>query len=61
MTMHETPVIWEAPCQGCGADILTDEHITGRPYFGSCHECGGQASDEWRVSDEPHPALWGMA
>ena len=57
----DTPVIFEARCSTCPTWILTDEHIGGWPYFGSCSECGGQAVDEWRVSDEPHPALWEYA
>lgn len=54
----EYPVIFEARCDTCGTWIFTDEHVTGRPYFGTCYECGGQAVDEWRISDEPHPALF---
>jgi hypothetical protein len=56
------PVIWEAPCAACGVILLTDEHIGGRPYFGSGCECGGHADETLaRVSDEPHPALWGAS
>jgi hypothetical protein len=53
-----TPTIWAAPCQQCGADVLTDQHL-GSPYFGSPCECGGYAdASRWRVSDEPHPATY---
>ena len=42
----------------CGAWVLTDQY-TAAPYFDSCGVCGGEAdSDRWRVSDEPHPALY---
>jgi hypothetical protein len=57
----DTPTIWEAPCLACGRPVMTDEHIGGWPYFFSPCECGGQASDDWRVSDEPHPALFDTA
>ena len=54
-------MLWECQCRDCGTWILTDEHMGGRPYFGSCQECGGQGEiDDWQVSDEPHPALWGV-
>ena len=52
-----TPTIWAAPCQQCGADVLTDQYL-GAPYFDAC-ECGGLA-DATRAaeSDEPHPATY---
>lgn len=32
--------VWVAPCDRCGADVLTDEYLAN-PYFGSGCECGG--------------------
>lgn len=58
MDNETIPTIWEAPCMTCGAWVLTDQY-TAAPYFDSCGVCGGEAdSDRWRVSDEPHPALY---
>jgi hypothetical protein len=51
------PTIYESQCHKCGGAILTDEWTGGTPYFGTC-ECGGHWDGEWRISDEPHPAIW---
>jgi hypothetical protein len=32
--------VWIAPCDTCGAEIMTDQ-FTGAPYFASGCECGG--------------------
>lgn len=51
--------MFEAQCDTCGGSILTDEWTSGEPYFGAC-ECGGHACGEWKISDEPHPSVWGI-
>lgn len=51
-------VIWEVKCGQCGEYILTDQHINGIPYFDVC-ECGGYGGGDYRISDEPHPSVWG--
>lgn len=37
---HSLVTVWVAPCDRCGADVLTDEYLAN-PYFGSGCECGG--------------------
>lgn len=52
-------LMFEAPCERCGEPVLTDEWSHGEPYWQTSCECGGRPLDyRWKISDEPHPAVW---
>ena len=43
--------VWIAPCDTCGAEIMTDQFI-GAPYFADGCECGGWPVDGGHYEDQ---------
>ena len=59
-------VMFEAVCKNavCGEITYTDEfYVTTLgekvPLHRECYECGDDSLGEWKLSDQPPPALWG--
>jgi hypothetical protein len=57
--MNSEYEMYETQCEQCSNTMITDEWLGNAPYWGVRCECGGEPSDTWRISDEPHPAIWG--